>query len=373
MKRKIVVFGVAVVMTVLLFGCGKTEEEDQKPQIVEKQDSEPEVPEAPVFSTEGKKKSYLTGEWIDEETAGKRPYAVMIGNTVDALPQYGIGSADIIYEAPVEASYTRLMAVFQDISEVPKIGSIRSCRHYFLYFAKEFDAIYVHYGQSIYAKPLLDKSDVHNINGLDGSVGNIAFYRDTNRKSPHNAFTSPEGLTAAVEKKGYRTEYEDSYQGHYLFAADDAPVELTDGADAPVISPGYFVNKPWFVYNEKDGLYYRYEFDQEQMDGAANEQLKVKNIIIQYCNWDYADENGYLDIKTIPSGGEGTGKYITNGKMIDVTWTKKNENSPARYFDASGKEITINQGKTWVCIVRSNYKERLQVYQTEAELKAARG
>lgn len=374
MKRKILMLCMAISMTALLFGCGKKEEapaaEPEKKEVVEKEEEPKEVEEE---GPEGMARSYLTGEWIDEKIAANRPYAIMIGNTVDALPQYGIGNADVIYEVPVEGSYTRLMAIFQDITGVEKIGSTRSCRHYFIYFAKEFDAIYVHYGQAVYAEPILAREDIHNINGMDSSVESITFYRDNNRKAPHNAFTSEEGLKAATEKKGYRTEYADTYEGHYLFAKDDEQVEL-DGEDALVVSPGYFVNKPWFVYNEEEGVYYRYEFKKEQVDAATeeSEQLKVKNIIIQYCNWEYADENGYLDINTFSTDGTCTGKYITNGKMIDITWTKADENSPARYYDADGNEITLNQGKTWVCIARNNYAERFHVYETEEALTEAR-
>ncbi len=380
MKRKVLVLFLAAMMAVTAAGCGKKEapkeeapvkEEETKPEEPEETPQEEPQEAKDENAPAGKARSYLTGEWIDEAVAGNRPYAIMIGNTVDALPQYGISDADIIYEVPVEGSITRLMAIFQDVTGLEKIGSTRSCRHYFIYFAKEFDAIYVHYGQAIYAEPILDRDDIHNINGMDPSVESLVFYRDENRKAPHNAFTSEEGLKAGVEKLGYRSAYSDTYQGHYQFAEDDAPVNL-DGEDAKIVSPGYFINNPWFVYNEEEGVYYRYAYKKEHMDAAVDEQLKVKNILVQYCNWEYADENGYLDIKTIPSGSSGAGKYITNGKVIDVTWTKDNEDSPARYFDASGQEITMNQGKTWVCIARDNYQDRFHVYQTEEELKEAR-
>lgn len=368
MKKRMLCLVLAVcTAAIAVAGCGKKKEEP-KP-VVEKEEPKEEPEEEPVDTHEGQAKSYLTGQWIDENLAKKRPLAIMIGNTSDALPQYGLSSADIIYEVPVEASYTRLMAIFQDYSGIDKIGSVRSCRHYFVYFAKEFDALYAHYGQSIYAEPLLAQDDVNNLSGLDGSIGSLMYYRDTNRKAPHNAFTSEEGINAAIEKKGYRTELALDYQGHYQFAEDEENIELTNGEDALVVSPGYFVNKPWFVYNAEDGLYYRYEFKDKQIDGANEQQLAVKNILVQYCDWSYKDENGYLDINTT-SGGDGI--YITNGKMEKVTWTKANENSPARYFDESGNEITINQGKTWVCIARNDYKERFHVYQTETELQEAR-
>lgn len=372
MKKRMVWLLMAVCVLSMAVGCGKKKEEAPKEPVVEEvPEEEPEEPkEEPEENThEGMAKSYLTGEWIDEKQAAKRPLAVMIGNTSDALPQYGISSADVIYEVPVEGSYTRLMAIFQDYTGLEKIGSVRSCRHYFIYFAKEFDAIYTHYGQAVYAEPILERDDVHNLSGMDSSIESIMFYRDTNRKAPHNAFISEEGINAGIEKKGYRTELSDTYSGHYQFADDDATVELAAGEEALVVSPGYFVNKPWFVYNSEDGLYYRYEFKDKQIDGANEQQLAVKNILVQYCDWSYKDDNGYMDINTT-SGGDGI--YITNGKMEKVTWTKANEDSPARYFDESGQEITLNQGKTWVCIARKDYKDRFGVYKTQEELSAAR-
>ena len=171
-------------------GCGKKKEEPVKEPEVEVKE-EPEVKEPvkkeepkekePEDNHEGMAKSYLTGEWIDEELAKKRPLAVMIGNTSDALPQYGISSADVIYEVPVEGSYTRLMAIFQDYSGLEKIGSVRSCRHYFIYFAREFDALYTHYGQAVYAEPVLAREDVHNLSGMDSTLESIMFYREIGR------------------------------------------------------------------------------------------------------------------------------------------------------------------------------------------------
>lgn len=372
MKKRMVGLLLAVMVLTVAAGCGKKEEPEPEVEVEEVTPTPtPEAtptPEPEPETPEGMARSYLTGEWIDKELAGKRPLAVMIGNTSDALPQYGISSADVIYEVPVEGSYTRLMAIFQDYAGLEKIGSVRSCRHYFIYFAREFDAIYTHYGHAVYAEPVLDREDVHNLSGMDSSIESIMFYRDANRKAPHNAFISDEGIQAGIEKKGYRTELSENYSGHYQFAEDDAPVNLT-GEDALVVSPGYFVNKPWFVYNSEDGLYYRYEFKDKQIDGANENQLAVKNILIQYCNWSKMDENGYLDIETT-SGGEGI--YITNGKMERVTWNKDNEDSPARYYDEAGNEITLNQGKTWVCVVRNNYKDRFGVYATQEELSQAR-
>lgn len=345
----------------LLAGCKKKEEADNVDTESVVSEVETETEEA-VVKEAGR--SLLTGENVSEEVASKRPLAVMVGNTVDALPQYGVGQADILYEVPVEGGLTRLMAIFGDYTNVEKIGSVRSCRHYFAYFAMEFDAIYLHYGQAAYAEPLLNSGVVDDLNGLDGKIDSLTFYRDSSRKQPHNAFVTPAGIDAGIAYKEYNTTYDNDFTSHYNFATDGEEVTLADGVDAAVAQPGYVINKPWFVYHEDDGLYYRFQYNDEHMDGNTNTQLSFKNIIFQYTDYAYEPDNKYLDVSTTCGG---SGKYITNGKAIDITWTKADENSAARYFDATGKEITINQGKTCVCIVLNDSVKRVAIYSTEAD------
>ena len=86
-----------------------------------------------------------------------------------SLPQSGILYAEIVYEAQVEAGITRLMGVFQDVDEVEKIGSIRSARHYYVDFAHDNDALYVHFGQSRFAQSRFDNEGIVTISGLSSS------------------------------------------------------------------------------------------------------------------------------------------------------------------------------------------------------------
>ena len=95
----------------------------------------------------GKVQSYLTGEMISKKRQKRRPVAIMINNIIDAIPQYGISKAEVMYEAPVEGGITRLMCIMDDYDNLKRIGSIRSCRIYYTRFALEWDAIYSHFGQ----------------------------------------------------------------------------------------------------------------------------------------------------------------------------------------------------------------------------------
>ena len=129
MKKAMVWILAAVMGLTILGGCGK-EKETPAPEPEKTQEEPAADPH------QGQARSYFTGEWIDEDLAKVRPFAVMLGNTTQALPQYGIKDADVIIEAPVEGALTRLMAVYQNYENAEKIMSVRSCRHYYVDWAR---------------------------------------------------------------------------------------------------------------------------------------------------------------------------------------------------------------------------------------------
>lgn len=357
-------------MMLLFAGCKKEEpltETTQEEIVAEATETPtPEPTEAPVIGAEsyeeepipeGMVKSYLTGEYVSEEIGLRRPVAVMINNVKAATPSSSTSQASVYYEAPVEGALTRIMAIFEDWENLEKIGSVRSCRDYFLDYAMGFDCIYVHYGQAVYALQYLDSDAIDNLNGMDGYADRV-FYRTTDRKSPHNAYTSGEGILAGIEYKGYRTTLKENYEAQFTFAWVGEEVILENGTDATLLKPGYHINAPWFEYNEEDGLYYRYQYESAQTDEAFNTQLAVKNVIFQYSDYENYDENGYLNVF---AGNGGKMQYFTNGKMIEGTWKRAYEWGPEKYYDSEGNEITLNTGKTWVCVVLNPYAERVEI------------
>ena len=349
-----------MVAATVLTGCGKDKETEQEEVTQEIEEVTPEItPEAADEAPEGKVRSNLTYEWVDEEVANTRPLAVMFNNIKVACPQTSISKAGVIYECKVEGNLTRLMGIIEDWKGLEKIGSVRSCRDYYVYWAMEWDSIYCHFGgPALYVTEVLSRDDVDNLDGtiLDGTV----YYRTSDRKAPHNAYASGEGILKGVEKYDYSLEHTERYSvlaSHYNFKPSSDQVELTDNAiDANKVTPGgYVANKPWFEYNEEDGLYYRFQYGAEQIDDLDGEQLAVKNIIIQNTIGESRDAKDYKFFHVVDENK--TGYYITNGKAIEITWNKYVDWDKTRYYDKDGNEITLNEGKTWVCIVREDAKE----------------
>lgn len=340
---------VGVIITMIVTGNnGKTEEETStEPETTTVQETTEMATEDP---NAGKVQSFLTGEYVSKKNAAKRPVAVMINNISDAWPQSGIGDAGVIYEAPVEGGITRLMALFDNYKDIKKIGSVRSSRIYYCYLALEWDAIYCHYGQSKYALDFLQSDKIDNVSSYNAGG---YYFQTSDRYAPHNTFIDEEGIDNAIKALDYRRNYEADYNGRFTFATEDSPVTLNDGTAAKTVEINYSHNYPYFQYDKQSGTYLRYQRGNKHIDDQKenDNQLTCKNIIVQFVDYSMFPDKVSLDLKLT---GTGKGYYITNGKAIDIQWSKDEQLGVTKYTDAAtGEEISLNTGKTWICLVQN--------------------
>lgn len=357
--KKIKVLCVLLLVMIGLTGCKgeKTVEKDAIIPIEETMTPEPVMTASPkpTDTHKGEAVSRLTGQWISAKKANKRPYAVMINNIKAANPgQSGTSQASVLYEAVVEGGITRMMGIFEDF-DAKRIGSTRSARHYFVSFADEYDAIYVHFGQTKYATAKMKTLGIDNLSGLS-ALGDTVFYRDSSIKAPHNAFASYAGIMKGTKAAGYRTTLRENLNEFHFYEKETKP----EGKSGKKVTLGYSsYTSPYFVYSRKKAQYYRYQFGEKHMDHAAGKQLAFKNIIIQVVEEWNIDKNGYqtMDIENT----SGKGYYLTDGVMTEITW-KKNENTKERtYYDKNGKELKLNKGKTFISIFPKNRLSNLVI------------
>lgn len=277
-----------------------------------------------------------------------RPIAIMIDNNINAMPQAGLLEADIIYEIIVEGGESRLMLILQD-KDLDKIGPIRSARHYFLDYALENDAIYVHYGWSPQAQADITSLGVDNINGIYESSS--SFWRVDDKYAPHNAVTSTKDILEIADRKGYRVEREKENVLNYVVAE----VELEEGEIADTVTIPYSDgNTVKYVYDEELKEYIRYSRGEKQVDWDTEKTITTKNIIIEKAqNWTLNDGTG-KGRQTLDNVKELDGYYITNGKAIKITCDKSSREGQTIYKDLEGNEINVNDGKTFIQICPLN-------------------
>ena len=306
-------------------------------------------------------RSIYTNELIPAALASQRPIAVMMPTDKSAQPSYGIGNAKVLYEIMEEGEISRQMAIIDDWQGLERIGNIRSCRDYYISIATEWDPILVHFGGVYYMKKRITAPDINNLSGTNeygtggDRPGSGYFFRTADRKAPHNAYISGEGITNACNALSYSLSVRPDYYNasHFQFAEGTNTLEqYPEALPGSVIdlSKIFTYTKSYFTYNAETGLYYKNIHGGAQADGLTGEQLTFSNVIIQNTKWSKRDAKGYLSFQTIDSTGDGY--YFTKGRGIHITWEKTSDYSPTKYYDDNGNEIQINTGKTYIGIAQ---------------------
>jgi len=372
MKKSFIISLLALSVGLMLCSCKSDNSEDiaARPVIQpiiedtpdEEDTSSDEVVEEvleDIPPAEGMVRSRITNEWVTSEQNDTRPIAIMIPNSSTAS-QYGISNASVLYECNVEGSMTRLMAIIDDWNSLEKIGNIRSCRDYYVYWSFEWDSIYIHYGGPFYINDIIGRDDTQNINCIEYS--DIAYHDETAKNSTDDAFTNPKKIKKAMEHYGYQQNYRNGYadEQHYVFAPFNEPNTLENYGLSAIsakkidMSRAYPVTNCYFLYNEETGLYDRYQklsggSDGPHIDLANDQQLSFANVIVQNTYHEVRDQKGYLAFQCHDTTRDGW--YFTNGKGIHVTWRKESDYGATRYYDEVGNEVIFNTGKTMILIM----------------------
>ena len=292
---------------------------------------------------------------INIYNGNERPIAVMIDNVGDARPQVGLNEAYIVYEIIVEGAQTRLMALFKG-KDLEEIGPVRSSRHYFLDYALENDAIYVHYGWSPKAKSDISTLGVNNINGITES--SKSFWRITSKSAPHNVLTSTENILSIAERKSYRTTSEEESILNYT--TDEITLE-NNGIQALEINIPYSTSyEVIYKYNEETKKYERYCNEILQKDFKTKEVIDTKNIIITFAENTTLNDGSGKGRQDLNNIGDLEGYYITNGKAIEIICSKKSRTGKTIYKDLEGNTINVNDGNTFIQICPINAKVEIK-------------
>lgn len=330
----------AVTFTVLMIfavGCDSKvvyddlSDYENKPPVVE---NTPEVSVNP-----------LTGvaEFENADKAKQRPVAIMVNNVnVAQSRQTGLSDADIIYETEVEGGITRLMAVYQDITDLDKIGTVRSARYPYVDLALGHNAIYIHCGQDpTYCAPHLKDIDDLSIDTKSKGAKRIA----NGLSSEHTLYALAGDLWENI------SDNFDTKVSSVSPWANFTDKELTlDGGSATSVSVPFPAMKTNFTYDATSGLYTRLAGGTVLSDYYTQKTTQVKNVFILLTSiTNYADgkhRNVALE--------SGDGYYITNGTVQFIKWSKGNATNGFKFTDTAGTEIEVSAGKSWVCIANKS-------------------
>ena len=346
-------FLICVGVALAVYFLWDREEDVPEPPVAE---SEPVISETPEPEPEPVPVNPLTGLPMDAELVDDRPVAVVINNLKAALPQQGIGQADIIFEVVTEGGITRMLALYQSLEGVETLGSIRSTRTCFVELAMGLDAVLVHAGGSEQAYKDMKswKTDhMDGVNGIYSYAGAGLFWRDRSRiegytfATEHSLITNGPTLFGKLQESGFRLEHEEGYSSGLNFAEDGTP-EDGDSAKTITVSFSKYKKDGVFRYDEERGLYLSSEYGAEHIDGNSGEQIAITNVLILQTKVELVgDKYNHTEVDL----SSGKGWFACGGKVIPILWEKGDKEQPLRYFTADGEPLLLGQGKSYICIV----------------------
>ncbi|MDP2684377.1 MAG: DUF3048 domain-containing protein [bacterium] len=282
----------------------------------------------------------IDGVYVPVDESNRYPTAIMIENLTVARPQSNLSKANVVYEALAEGGITRFMAIYAGDTNIYEVGPIRSARPYYVDWAEEYGAMYMHAGGSQQALADIRNSD--SIVDLDQFFNSQYYWRDHDRPVAIEHTLYSEGKLIQFALRDNNVDSEGDYETWEF--KDDAVL-----ADRPIeeknitIDFSSFSYKVDYKYDKATNDYLRYQAGDIHKDKDEAE-VRVKNIIVQKINT-YLVDDKRLGMDTV---GDGEAIVFVDGEAIVGTWEKKSEDARTYFYDAEGNEVRLNAGTIWV-------------------------
>jgi hypothetical protein len=275
----------------------------------------------------------LTGLPDPSGTALTRPaLTVKIENDPNAMPQFGVDQADVVYEEIVNGGITRLAAVFN--SQAPaKVGPVRSVRPTDTQIVSPIGGIFAYSGGAAYAVVSIQTAPVKLI---DEDIAGTAMFRDPNRYAPYNLY----GIAPRLFAFGGTPT---PPKPLFAYRASGQPVS---GAAVASFTVGFPSSYPvTWTWDTATASWDRTLFAQADVTGTGVRE-SPKNVVVMWVNY----VNGLGTMASYANlQGSGTATIFTDGKQVHATWSRGSlKTDPLTYQSAAGKVIELTPGQTWV-------------------------
>lgn len=271
--------------------------------------------------------------------------AVKIENSLDARPQTGLNSADMVWEEVVEGGITRFVAVYH--STMPaEIGPVRSVRPMDPAIAAPLHGLFAFSGgQAGYVSAVGDAG----MQVLSFDQGNDGFYRIDSRRAPHNVYAAPLTLLGQADP-----EHQAAPVAQFDLAATAAEATApTTGTPATVLNLTLSgLSHPQWTWSAPDATWVRAEGTTPavESDGTPLRATNVVVVRVDVVTTGATDPAGNPVPESVLEG-RGEALVATGGTTLQVTWVKDTVADRLVLLDAAGNPVRLAPGRTWVELV----------------------
>ena len=271
-----------------------------------------------------------------------------IDNSPEARPQLGLSKTDVVIDEMVEGGLTRFLAIWH--SQMPsEFGPIRSVRPMDPDLATAFGGIIAYSGGQRPFVAAMKATGLYNADETS-EQGKGTMERVTNRVAPHNLFVKAQNLQAAHPDLAapkqlftYNTDYTDASG---TTAAISGKVVLDVKAQFPAATA---------LWTWNGSAWARTQDGKVLTDALDGKQLTAANVVVLRVSVDrsFKDPRYGFVPKTLLEGA-GKGQVFSDGKVIDVNWTKAKATDYPSLTTASGEVVKLAPGNTWFELVPSD-------------------
>ncbi len=336
--KKLTIIFIIVGILLIVSGVVSAVYLSQKPaeQTVTKKPAPKPAPEPEKYY------SPLTGSLVDSyDKTTQAVTGIMIENSPDARPQSGLKNSGVVFEAIAEGGITRFLVIYQD--EKPQlIGPVRSVRMYYVDWIAAFNASIGHIGGSSAALAEVRNGSYRDI---DQFFNSGAYWRATDRFAPHNVYTSFERLDALNQSKGYTSS---TFTGFTRKDSIASTAPTATSIDVTISGPLF---NSHYAYNATTNTYDRSEGGVPHLD-REDGQISPRTVVVINVIETTVFEDGYRE--SINAIGSGKATIFQDGTVQEVNWKKASKADQIKFTDASGVDVPLARGQTWITAIPEN-------------------
>jgi hypothetical protein len=306
---------------------------------------------ASVSGSKAPAKCPLSGVKPTSKSLLTRPaLAVKVENNPDAYPLSGIDKAEIVNEELVEGGLTRFMAIF-DCTDADPVGPVRSSREIDPAIMEPTTRILGAAGGNAQVRKVLDK---YHVDLIDEPHAGTAMFRRSRPgySTEHTLYAN----TAKLRKLGEKKWKNPPPQGLYSFG----PPPKGKFKKATHISLN-FSQAEKIQYTYRGGKYLRSDYG-SPLTMESGKQIAPNNVLIEEHTYDLSkitDIAGVHSTSIKDPTGKGTAVLFRDGRVYKGTWQRPSISAPVKFKLASGKEMTLHTGKTFIELL-PNHKGQLK-------------
>ena len=349
---KIVAFVLIAIITVSALGFVANgwqpilnPEEGGENNDISPDDSENGGADIPVDATP-KYYNYLTGLETNEGCANIAPIAFV---TTPKKPLYGISSASLTVEFPIEGEDSRLLIFTDSATSLGKIGQIEPTRGYISNLARYFGGILLSYGDEdvikydslSIANQHIDLTDISGFHYTEGKI----------------AYSNGDLLQAALRTLGISLAFDTTPRLPFNFVQTEGPKLSFSVPCRSTIIPVDSSVSTKLLYNEESGRYSYCKNDVQITDSLNTAKIEYDNAFILL-----ADSITYESVSgselVVKTNERGRGYYLTNGSYTEVKWVT--EGGTMTIYDENDNKLAVNRGVTYIAFVKSTQEQLIK-------------